>query len=322
MTEKRKPAYLQTTRKCNQECVFCSNPQFDKEYTLEEAKKAVIEFKKQKVTEIMLTGGEPTLVSFLLELIKFTLSQNIQPKLITNGILLEDKGLVKSLYNSGLRHINVSIHTTKEETFDKMSNKKGHLKKAIKGIRNCLNSGITLNINSTINSLNCKELSSNTLFFINKFPQINHFVFNNLDIGFADGENISRAAKNKWIIAKLTDMELELSKTAKLLEKHNKTYRIERVPLCYMAGFEHNSTETRKIIKNEEYMCYFIEKNKKTLRIIPAFNRREKVKACSVCNLNPVCAGLQKDYIDVYGSGELFPSFENPEKVIHKIRNE
>ena len=317
----RKAANLQLTRECNNECVFCSNPQFEKEFSLEEATKKIIELKKEGVNEIFLTGGEPTLVNFLSELIDYIIKQGINPKLITNGVKLSDKEFVKKLYNAGLREINISIHSHDEEIADKLSQKKGHFKKTLSGIRNAIDFGMDVQINSTINSLNCKYLEDYVRFFIENFSGINHFIFNNLDPGNADGILKSRAGENSWIVPKFVDFELEIQKMVKILKKHNKTFRIENIPLCYMPGFEEFSTETRKIIKGELYICSFIQKGAMNkIKTTNPLKSNIKLDVCDVCNLNSICAGIQKEYIDIHGSKEIFPVFINPKKIVDKIK--
>lgn len=317
----RKAAYLQITRECNNECIFCSNPQFEKDYTLDEAKKMVAEFKKEGIIEILLTGGEPTLVSFLPELIQFITKKSIDIKMITNGVELSDKKLVQSLFKAGLRDINISVHSVDEKIAEKMSQKKGHLNKSLKGIRNALDAGINVMLNSTINSLNCSALSKNAAFFVKNFPEIKHYIFNNLDPGKADGNLNSRAGQNPWIVAKLADMQLELHIAVNILKKNGKTFRIERVPLCYMAGFEECSTETRKIVKGEQYICSFIEKGRKNeVRKVAPTQLRTKVDCCKHCMLDPVCAGIQQEYLDIHGERELYPVFISPEDIIKKIK--
>jgi len=316
----RKAAYLQITRECNNECIFCSNPQFKKEYSLTEIKKRIIGFKNDGITEIMLTGGEPTLVDSLAIIIKFIRENEITPKMITNGVELSNINLTKTLFDAGLTDINVSIHSNKEGMADKLSQKRGHFKKAISGTRNALNVGMHVSINSTINSMNCRKISDMIEFFIRTFPNINHYVFNNLDPGKADGELKSRTAQNPWIVARFIDMELELKKTVELLKRFKKTFRIERMPLCYMQGFEEFSTETRKIVKDEQYICSFISKNKRNeVRRVNPKDFRVKVECCSHCLLDEICAGVQKEYIDIYGGKELFPVFAEPVSIIKKI---
>ncbi len=318
----RKSAYLQITRECNNECIFCSNPPVGKDYSFEEAKKRVIEFKEEGVNELILTGGEPTEADFLPDLIEFIKNNNMETKLVSNCVNFSDKKLVKNLYKRGLMDCYISIHSVKEEISDRLSQKKGNFKKSIKGLENLISLGIKVNINSTINSLNCDHLSKNVAFFIKNFPQITHFVFNNLDPGSADGEVSSRAKENPWIVARFVDFELELQKMVSLLKKNNKSFRIERVPLCYMEGAEEFSTETRKIIKNEEYICSFINKRKPIdIRKVMPEDMRSKIGCCGSCRLNVVCAGVQKEILDVNGSKEIYPVFKDPRPIIEKVKN-
>ena len=317
---KIKNAYLQITRKCNNECVFCSNPQFDKDYSLEEAKEQVLEFKKEGIKEIILTGGEPTCCDFLPEIIKFIMKSGMTVKLITNGVNLEDKSLAKKLYEAGLRDVHVSIHSHKKEVADELSQKKGHWEKATKGIRNCLNLGTHVFINSTINSKNYSSLPGFVLFMANEFPEVSHYVFNALDPGKADGNLKSRAGENSWVVARLTDLELPLKKSVGILKQKGKTFRVERIPLCYMPGFEEFSTETRKIVKKQEYVCSFIEKEKENqVRKVPPGFLRVHVKCCEICSLNKICAGIQQEYLDIRGRDEIYPVFVDANKITSNI---
>ena len=133
---------------------------------------------------------------------------------------------------------------------------------------------------------------------------------------------MNRAGKNPWILAKLTDLELELSKMVQTLTANKKTFRIERVPLCYMQGFEEFCTETRKIVKDEKYICSFIEKDRKNeLRISGPKHSKNKADVCSICFLNKICSGLDLGYISFFGTSELYPIFKSPNKIINEILN-
>jgi hypothetical protein len=108
-----------------------------------------------------------------------------------------------------------------------------------------------------------------------------------------------------------------------ILKKNDKSFRIERVPLCYMKGFEEYSTETRKIVKEELYICSFIEKGieNKVTKVDPS-SQRIKVKCCEDCKLKTICAGIQEEYLKIYGDKEIHPVFTNPEEIINKIKEE
>ena len=318
--KKRTAAYLQVTRKCNNKCIFCSNPQFEQESSLDDLKKEVLKFNSEGITEILLSGGEPTISENLSSLIRFIKENRLNVRMISNGVELSNKSLVKELKGAGLKDINISIHHYKEDIADSMAQKKGHWRKTIKGIENALAAGMTININTTINSQNAKCLYEFISFLIRRFPGVKHYVFNNLDPGNADGVNKSRAGEHPEIIARLVNFELGLAKAARLLKQNNKTFRIERVPLCYMRGFEEFSTETRKIVKNETYTCAFLRPDKGyDVRTVPPNIRRVKSECCSQCRLNSICAGLQKEYAQIHGIDELSPSFDKAENIKKKI---
>jgi len=311
----RKAAYLQVTRECNNECIFCSNPEIDNSITFEDAKRTTDMFISQGYNEIILTGGEPTRAGFICDLIRY-IRKSADLKMISNGTIT--KKMAAQMHEAGLTDINISIHSLDEESARKLGSK--NLKKTVDGIRFCLDVGMIVTLNITINSINCRELPTMVGKLIDMFD-VKHFVFNNLDPGTPDGTTLSRAAKNSWIVAKFKDIEHPLTDTVKILKGRGRTFRIERVPLCYMRGFEEFSTETRKIVKDEAYVCSFIENKSTIVRKVKPKELRMKVDACSSCTLDGICAGTQKEYIDLYGDKELYPVFTDKNLIINRINH-
>ena len=126
---------------------------------------------------------------------------------------------------------------------------------------------------------------------------------------------MTRASENPDVIPILNDFELELHTTLCVLGKHEKTFRVERVPLCYMTDFEYASTETRKIIKNETRTTYFLDQRGEFLQDKWYYKKGE---CCQACSLNHICAGLY-----AMGKGfdedELYPVFIDPADIIKKV---
>ena len=116
----RKAAYLQIIRKCNNECIFCSNPQFEKEISFKEAVKEVAALKKEGVNEVFLTGGEPTISKDLFRIIQYLRENKIEPRMITNGVELSSIKIVKKLKEQGIRSINISLHSCDEGIADEL----------------------------------------------------------------------------------------------------------------------------------------------------------------------------------------------------------
>ena len=79
-----------------------------------------------------------------------------------------------------------------------------------------------------------------------KLAFIRHFVWNNMD---PDG---NRAEENPDCIPLHHEFQLSLELAMEYLHSTGRSFRAERVPLCFMKRFAWSSTEARKIIKEEE----------------------------------------------------------------------
>jgi MoaA/NifB/PqqE/SkfB family radical SAM enzyme len=296
--------YIQLTLDCNHECVFCTQPKSEIYMALEDIKKRIIEYKKAGFTRFIFTGGEPTLHPDLLAIAKWVCDQGVELKMITNGSKLADKKFCRKIVDAGLKHVVVSIHTHKSEIARKISTKTD-LNKTLKGVRNMVDAGAIVTINTTIISLNYPYLSEFARFMVKKFPEIGHYVFNFVEIG-------GRAAENKWVVPKYSDIELELGRTLNFLYLNRKSFRVERVPLCYMGDFQAYSSETRRKLGNQEYVGYFLRhKESQTTNEDTVYNiQYEKSEDCKICFLSTICAGVKSNYIEKYGLEELYPLFK------------
>ena len=87
------------------------------------------------------------------------------------------------------------------------------------------------------------------------------------------------------------------------------------MPLCYMAEYAHLSTETRKIVKDDERMMYFLDERG---RMVWSDYLHGKAACCKVCTVENICAGLH-EMDTYYASEELYPLFIDRERVVAKI---
>lgn len=302
--------YIQITRACNQECVFCSNPPMEGLIELNEAKKVIDDYKKANYKGIIWTGGEPTLYPFFPELIAYAKSKKINSLLITNGQKTANFKYLKSLTDAGLNHVEISFHSHIPRIQNYLSGNKNSFNNLVKTINNLKRLKIETQVITVINSKNANHLSKIVIWFIKKYPHIKHFIWNNID------PTMNRAAENKFIIPRLNDFEMELKEAMDLLIGAGKTFRAERIPLCYMADYAQFSTETRKIVKKEERSVHFLDKKGRVRQTNWSY---KKTDCCKICFFNKICAGLW-EMDKYYDSKELSPIFLNPEIVINKIK--
>lgn len=306
--------YFQITRQCNQCCRICSNPENDNTVTLEQGKQFIDSLIEDGgFGGVILTGGEPTLSEHLPDYLTYCAEKKFPSVLITNGQCMADPQYVKALKDAGLTKVILSLYSANEKVQSFLTGNPQSLENITKAARNIAKiRGVDLSVTITMNKYNADHLSSNVEFIKKNMSQVKHVVFNNLDT------RMNRASENPDTIPMLNDIDIELTRAVDLMRQWNMTYRIERVPLCYMGGYEHNSTETRRIVKNEQVRILFLdEKDQVDQAQGDVFY--SKAECCSVCYMNDICIGLYS--MDVhYSSGELFPIFHcDKEEVIEKI---
>jgi hypothetical protein len=139
---------------------------------------------------------------------------------------------------------------------------------------------------------------------------VRHFVWNNLD------PSMGRAEVNQaQFTPRLADFELSLERAMRHLHKGGRTFRVEKVPLCYMGSFPWASTETRKIVKGEERIVHFLDAKQTVRQTSWDHIYRE---ACGVCTLRNICGGLF-DRGNAYDPAELAPQFVDVDEVVRHI---
>lgn len=304
--------YVQVTRACNQTCQFCSNPPSGLELTLEEACRRVDDLAERGYGGVIFTGGEPTLVPWLPAAIRHAAARGLPPRVISNGQRLADGPLLEELVGAGLGHLHLSLYSERPEIHDALTENPGSHERLCRALgRAGRRPGLTVDLNCVIHSRNAGGLDRVVAFVVARFPFVRHLVFNNLDA------RMNRVAEHPETVPRLRDLELSLARALRLAEAHGLTFRVERVPLCYMAEWAHCSTETRKLVKDEERTVHFLDSKGVVRQQASAF-LHAKAPACRACRLDPICAGLD-GLGEQHDGGELYPVFLDPREVAARV---
>ncbi|MCA9656974.1 MAG: radical SAM protein [Myxococcales bacterium] len=302
--------YIQVVRHCNHFCGFCSNPTTPYTHDLESMRVLVDDLVDRGYFGVVMTGGEPTLHPELPEIVAYASERGLHVRMITNGWRLADRRFADELARAGLRLVHVSIYSVDADVEARLRGVEGSLERAFAALDNAAAAGVEVNINSVINRLNADHLDRNVRYFLKNHPQVRHFVWNNLD------PSMGRAEVNQELfVPRLADFELSLHRALRLLHRAGRTFRVERVPLCYMTEFAWASTETRKIIKGEERVVHFLD-DKQTVRQTAWGHIYGD--GCEVCSLRPICGGLF-DQGGAYDPDELHPVFIDHERVVAAV---
>lgn len=137
------------THRCNMECKNCyipnrNIPDMDINKLIDCLKK--IPGRK----EIRLVGAEPTLRKDIQQIISEIRKIGHRPVMMTNGLKLANKEYAKSLYNSGLKTINISLNGADDDDIYKITDNGSYAKRKIKALENCANIGYFINTNTVM----------------------------------------------------------------------------------------------------------------------------------------------------------------------------
>ena len=275
--------YIQIIRSCNQHCLFCSNPENDRVVPVATAREQILELEMLGYEGVIFTGGEPTLHPYLPALVEYAVSRGVAPRVITNGSKIADMNYFTGLKAAGLSHVHVSLHSSRVDVQDFLTATPGSHAAIMRALKNAGELKVPIDVNTVINSRNADHLDETVMEVVGKYPWVRHFVWNNID------PSMNRVAQNPGMVAQPPTFELSLWRAMRFLESQKRTFRVERVPLCFMAEFAHCSTETRKIVKAEERLVNFLDE-KGRVRQTDFFHHKGRL--CGVCTLDPVCAGL------------------------------
>lgn len=312
---------LEISRKCNQNCLFCSAPPTEEERSFEEIKQKIMELKDLGINDIMLTGGEPTLRKDLLDIISFC--SKLEFPLITiqtNGSNLDNLDILKEIKKHPEVKFNISFHSYDPEIFSKISQKPENYKKLLTGLKYVDNLKIPAFFTIVINKLNYKSLKKHIMFIKRNFPSIPHLSFNFVD-------PVYHARDNKWIVPSLAESEKYIHEAVDFIKQNNMTFRIEKLPLCYMSSFEEFSTDIRRVIFDENRIISFLRVGKERKNPDLVVQKKSDyllTSQCKQCFLNKLCPGLNPNYVSIHGYKEIYPVFENPLNIIkraHQTRN-
>lgn len=120
------------------------------------------------VSQVTFTGGEPTKRDDLVELIRF--AKHFVTRLNTNGLKLENKEYCEELFNASLDSVQITLYSSNPEVHNKLVGIPNGFERTVKGIKNALDVGLGVSINTPIVSDNQDYIS--TLKFLHELGVI------------------------------------------------------------------------------------------------------------------------------------------------------
>lgn len=158
---------LALTYRCNNQCSHCYNarPRQYPELSVEEWHQVIDRLWEIGIPHIVFTGGEPTLVRHLPELIAHAERNGQITGINTNGRRLKDPEFVQRLVDAGLDHVQITLESHDPAIHDEMVGAPGAWQDTVAGLRNVLQTRLFVMTNTTLLTNNAHRLAE-TLDFL------------------------------------------------------------------------------------------------------------------------------------------------------------
>jgi len=158
---------LALTYRCNNRCLHCYNEasRARDELTIDKWKQALDRVWALGIPHVVFTGGEPTLLDDLPELVAYAENLGLITGLNTNGRRLADQAFLDRLIGAGLDHVQITLESHDAAIHDRITAAKNAWAQTVAGIRNALASKIFVMTNTTLLKSNSAHLKK-TLEFL------------------------------------------------------------------------------------------------------------------------------------------------------------
>jgi MoaA/NifB/PqqE/SkfB family radical SAM enzyme len=284
---------------CNNRCKFCvqGNKRDIFGNKAKEKIKRELEKARNSCSEVVFTGGEPTLHKDFFELVRH--ANKLKYKRIqiqTNGRLFAYKNFCLKAIRAGANEFSPALHGHNSKIHDFLTSSSGSFTQTVKGIENLKKLGQYVLTNTVITTTNYKYL-----------PQIARLL---VDLGvdqyqFAFPHILGRAKENKsWLIPKKSEIIDYVKKGLDIGINTNKRVMTEAIPCCFMNnGYEKYVAE--RIIPDTKVFDADL--------VISSYNEYRKTigkikgPKCNLCNYNETCEGPWKEYPQYFGWEEFKP---------------
>lgn len=293
------------TDKCNQACIFCSTKGENRVPTSEEIRRCL----KVHRDSITVEGGEPLLSKHLFKWVAAAKRLGIKNIILsTNALLLGEhrealepasqNNLACDLVKAGVTLFNVNFPSHIEKIHDLLTGTKNKFEARSSAVRHLIRIAPgRVRLTIVVNKLNFQTLPGFADFIARFFPGILYVEINMIKV-----KGLVR--KRTYLVPRLSHAAPFVRSAARRLKTAGISLITDGIPLCLLDGCEETSIDCDKMLKADR--LYMGEKS--------------RVKACSACSLKGICAGPRKDYLKLFGGGELKASSKNPEKIILAVR--
>jgi heme b synthase len=153
--------FWEVTAGCNLKCIHCRAQalpgRLPDELTTEEAFRFIEHLRAFASPIVVLSGGEPLYRPDIFDIASFASGKGLKVALATNATLVTPE-IARRIKEAGISRVSVSLDGATSSTHDTFRAVAGSFERAIKGFMNIKDTGVDLQINTTVTKHNVNEL--------------------------------------------------------------------------------------------------------------------------------------------------------------------
>ncbi|MDH3324433.1 MAG: radical SAM protein [Candidatus Peregrinibacteria bacterium] len=290
--------------RCNNNCMFCSNPEMKKilesrgvkEIDINLIKTTLVGYNSDEIDTLVFVGGEPTIIDGLFELIDFAINLGFKKIfLMTNGRMLSNDSFLKRLLKYPQIELGISIHGHSSDIHDYLTRSENSFKQALRGMDNLKNIGKKFMTNSVINKKNYESLPEMVRFLSGYNPDLMLFSF-----PWPKGNAMDNFDE---IIPVYSEIKDKLIESLELGKNLNQNIKVMDVPFCIL-GDNYDFMHELDIERERDIVTHAFD-----VVTYGQSSGREKMKCqkCQKCQFFEKCEGVWGTYAEVFGFDEFKP---------------
>jgi MoaA/NifB/PqqE/SkfB family radical SAM enzyme len=284
---------------CNNNCMFCSVGHKLQEGTVKPwnlVKKHIDYGKSVESETISFSGGEPTIINYLEEAIKYSKKLGFKTiEIQSNGRMFSYMDFAEKIVNAGANRFLISVHADNPELGDALNRVRGSFNQTVEGIKNLNRLGVeNLRFSVVMNKLNYKRLDKIMEFLLQFNPVGIHTNYTIID-GHAYTYRESIMPPKMGIVAPY------VHEAIRVVKKAGKEIWVYSFPYCLMQGYEFTIAEMGTMdsrLIGPDFNISLQENRHK---------HRAKKELCKKCKYYKLCLGPWKRYVRMFGFEEFKP---------------
>jgi MoaA/NifB/PqqE/SkfB family radical SAM enzyme len=288
---------IHLTDRCNNRCFFCvvDSPSILKDLV---SKERILQFLEenqgQGYSAVNLHGGEPTTRRDFLEILE-KIRDYGYPRVIlqTNARKLSRKEFAAAAIGLGVDTIVVSVHGSRSEVHDAITQVPDSLRHAVKGIRNALELNARVRTNTVVSQMNLEDIPAIATLLVGL--KVNH-------INISALHTTGSAFKNfELVTPRYVEASAYLRRAVETVVEAGTTLTLEGFPFCMIEGMEQYvidwDHQKFKMLFRNEVLDEYEEYMDNTMR--------SHGPPCLTCSRTKECGGVYKEYAELRGWDEF-----------------